>query len=214
MSSMADDVRERSFGQDREPSAVDRWGIWLSSRRIRSAAGPFEGKSVIDVGCGYHAAFARTLLPEVAGLTLLDVSVAPELRRVPKVNVIEGVLPQALAGIGDESVDVVICNSVLEHLWAPSDALGEFHRVLRPTGVCFLNVPSWRGKAFLEFSAFRLGLSPAEEMDDHKRYYDPRDLWPDLVRAGFRPHDIVCRRHKFTLNTFAICRKATGAGVT
>lgn len=170
-------------------------------------AGPFEGKAVIDVGCGYHAAFARTLLSEVGELTLLDVSLAPELRELPKVKVIEGALPQALTGVREESLDVVICNSVLEHLWAPLDALKEFHRVLRPAGVCFVNVPSWRGKGFLEFSAFRLGLSPVEEMDDHKCYYDPRDLWPNLVRAGFRPRDIVCRRHKFTLNTFAVCRK-------
>ena len=63
-------------------------------------------------------------------------------------------------------------------------------RILRPGGVCLVNVPSWRGKWFLELSAFRLGLSPADEMNDHKTYYDPRDLWPMLVRAGFRPQDI------------------------
>ena len=45
-------------------------------------------------------------------------------------------------------------------------------------------------------------------MDDHKRYYDPRDLWPLLVEAGFAPHAIRCRRHKFGLNTFAVCRVA------
>ena len=52
----------------------------------------------------------------------------------------------------------------------------------------------------------RLGVSPVEEMDDHKAYYNPRDLWPMLVRAGFRPSQIRCRRHKFGLNTYAICR--------
>lgn len=176
--------------------------------------GSFHGKSVVDAGCGYHAAFARTLLSEVRELTLVDVSLAPELRHLPKVNAIEGALPQALAGLRDETVDVVICNSVLEHLWTPSDALTEFHRILRPGGVCFVNVPSWRGKAFLELSAFRLGLSPVEEMNDHKCYYDPRDLWPGLVRAGFLPRDIVCRHHKFTLNTFAVCRKAVGGAAT
>lgn len=170
--------------------------------------GSFQGKAVVDAGCGYQAMFGRTVLPEVRQLTLVDVSLAPELRRLPKVNAIEGALPQALAGLREESTDVVICNSVLEHLWTPSDALAEFHRILRPGGVCFLNVPSWRGKTLLELSAFRLGLSPAEEMNDHKCYYDPRDLWPRLVRAGFLPSDIVCRRHKFTLNTFAVCRKA------
>ena len=47
-------------------------------------------------------------------------------------------------------------------------------------------------------------------MNDHKRYYDPRDLWPMLVEAGFVPSDIRCRRHKFGLNTFAVCRVPAG----
>ena len=64
--------------------------------------------------------------------------------------------------------------SVVEHLWEPDLSLRAFRRLLRPGGVCAINVPSWRGKRALEFSAFKLGLSPAEEMDDHKTYYDPQ----------------------------------------
>ena len=73
-----------------------------------------------------------------------------------------------------------------------------------------MNVPSWLGKPFLEFASFRLGVTnTAEEIDDHKAYYDPRDLWPMLVRAGFRPSRIRCFRHKFGLNTSAVCHVPT-----
>lgn len=84
--------------------------------------------------------------------------------------------------------------------------ISECRRLLAPGGVLLVNVPSWLGKRCLEFSAFRLGLSPAEEMDDHRTYYDPRDLWPLLRRNGFLPHNIRCYRHKWGLNTFAACR--------
>ena len=87
------------------------------------------------------------------------------------------------------------------------DLLQQIHRVLKPGGRALINVPSWRGKRFLEFSAFRLGLSPASEMDDHKTYYDVKDLWPLLVASGFRPSRIRCFSHKFGLNTFAVCDK-------
>jgi hypothetical protein len=70
--------------------------------------------------------------------------------------------------------------------------------------MCLVNVPSWRGKRYLEFSAFKLHLSPAEEVADHKTYYDPGDLRPLLLEAGFRPDDIECYTHKFGLNTFAV----------
>ena len=59
------------------------------------------------------------------------------------------------------------------------------------------------------YITFRLGLSPAEEMDDHKMYYDPKDLWPLMVKAGFMPHAIKCFKHKFGLNTFAVATVST-----
>jgi SAM-dependent methyltransferase len=162
---------------------------------------------VADLGCGYQAAFARTVLDEAAHVSLMDVSLAPDLKRHPNVTAIEGRLPEALIALPSASVDVLLCVSVLEHLWEPVRALVEFRRILAPGGVCLLNVPSWRGKWFLEFSAFRLGLSPSAEMDDHKMYYNTRDLWPLLVQAGFRPSGIRCFSHKFGLNTFAVCKE-------
>ena len=198
--------RDRAYGQDGGPTVVDRFGVWLSSRQLRRSVPSMAGRRVADVGCGYQATFARSVLEQVDRLFLLDIALTPDLKEHPKVTAVEGVLPDTLADIPDRSLDVVVCNSVLEHLWEPLVALKEFRRALAPGGTALINVPSWLGKSFLETSAFRLGLSPAEEMDDHKMYYDPRDLWPLLVRAGFAPHDVRCFRHKFGLNTFARCR--------
>jgi hypothetical protein len=49
--------------------------------------------------------------------------------------------------------------------------------------------------------------TPKVEIDDHKMYYDKRDLWPMLVRAGSKPSQIRLRSHKFGLNLFAAARK-------
>jgi SAM-dependent methyltransferase len=202
-------TRETAFGQQGQISAIDRLGVRLSARRIRRHVPSFEGTRIADVGCGYHATFARSVLDQVDHAVLLDLAVDRDLKRHPHAEVIEGPLPDTLAQLLTASLDVILCISVLEHLWEPQQALAEMHRIARPGGVCLVNVPSWWGKWFLELSAFRLGLSPADEMNDHKAYYDPRDLWPLLVRAGFRPQDIRLSRHKFGLNTFAACRKAT-----
>jgi SAM-dependent methyltransferase len=200
------DAPSSSFGEGYSLTPVDRFGIWLSARRLRHEVGTFAGKRVGDFGCGYDATFVRSVLGEVASAALVDVTLAPDLREHPKVTAVEGTLPEALAKFDDASLDVVMCTSVLEHLWEPQEALREFRRLLAPGGTCLLNVPTWLGKRALELSAFRLGLSPADSIDDHKAYYDPRDLWPMLVRAGFRPQRIRCFRHKFGLNTFASCR--------
>ncbi len=200
-------MRSEAYGQDRPPSLVDRFGVWLSSRAVRRHAS-FDGKRVADLGCGYQAALARQLLPRAKQMLLVDVQLAEDLAAHPKVQLGVGPLEEILPTIPTRSLDVVLCLSVLEHLSEPQETLDALHRILAPGGLALINVPSWRGKPWLEFSAFRLGFSPALEMDDHKRYYDPRDLWPMLVRAGFRPSEISCRRHKFGLNTFAACRAA------
>jgi SAM-dependent methyltransferase len=199
--------RDRAYGQDQSLTAVDRFGVWLSSLQINRHVPTFTGKRVADIGCGYEARFARTLLDRVEHLVLLDVALDPRLKENPRVTAIEGVIPGALSSIAGGGTDVLICNSVIEHLWDPVVALTEFHRMLAPGGVALVNVPSWRGKYFLELSAFRLGKSPADEMNDHKMYYDPRDLWPLIVKSGFLPRDIRCFHHKFGLNTFAVCAK-------
>lgn len=206
MGGAAGRVRDKSFGEGYHPTFIDRFGVWLSARQIQRYVPDFQGKRMGDFGCGYHAAFARTVLDQVAAATLADVSLAPDLLAHAKVTALNGPLPDILADLPSAGLDVILCISVLEHLWEPEKAIREFRRLLAPGGVCLLNVPSWRGKRFLEYSAFKLGLSPADEMNDHKNYYDVRDLWPLLVRGGFRPSDIRCFRHKFGMNTFAVCK--------
>jgi SAM-dependent methyltransferase len=197
----------QSYGQGYRLTPVERFGVWLSARQLRRYA-RFAGKRVGDFGCGYQASFARTVLDQASHVSLIDVSLADDLKRHPKIRAMEGRLPESLAAIPSESLDVVLCVSVLEHLWEPVRALLEFRRVLAPGGVCLLNVPSWRGKRFLELAVFRMGLGRSSGIDDHKMYYDVRDLWPLLVQAGFRPSDIHCFTHKFGLNTFAVCKPA------
>lgn len=44
--------------------------------------------------------------------------------------------------LADNSVDGVVCRSVLEHVERPGDALKEIFRVLKPGGLAFVQVPS------------------------------------------------------------------------
>lgn len=199
--------RREAFGQ-RGTSLVDRCGVWLSSRAIDRALPPRSGVRLLDLGCGYHAALLRALRSRLAEGVGVDVRVSDEARAVPGLVFREGGIEEHLPALPGGHFDAVALISVLEHLPEPLAALEQCHRVLAPRGVLLVNVPTWWGKGLLEFSAFRLGWSPSAEMDDHKMYYDKRDLWPLLVKAGFRPRDIRLRYHKLGLNLFAVVRSA------
>jgi 2-polyprenyl-3-methyl-5-hydroxy-6-metoxy-1,4-benzoquinol methylase len=199
-------IRNKSYGQDYQLSVLDRFGVWLSSRKIRSTVANMNGLSVADFGCGFNASFIRSILGNVKHAFVVDVALADDLKSHPRISAIEGKLPDALKSLGDRSIDLIVCNNVIEHLWSPLETLTEFHRLVAPDGCVFVNVPSWRGKWALELAAFRLGMAPASEMNDHKMYYDANDIWPLLVRAGFIPQHIRVGKHKFGFNTYAICR--------
>jgi SAM-dependent methyltransferase len=162
---------------------------------------------VLDLGCGFRAAQLVTLSPRLKHGTGVDFQLAPELASWPHFTFYEGTIEGTLPKLANRTFDAVLLISVLEHLRDPLLVISPVRDLLKPSGVLLINVPTWRGKAFLEFSAFRLGLSPKVEMDDHKMYYDKRDLWPLLVRAGFKPSLIKLRYHKFGLNLFAAARR-------
>ena len=199
-------VREHAYGAH-GLTLVDRLGVWLSQRAVRRHLRAARDLVLADLGCGHDARLLTALRPRLREGLGVDVTIGKEARAVPGLRFVEGRLEDVLPTLPDAGFDVVLLLSVLEHLGAPEAALAHCRRILRADGLLLANVPTWWGKAFLELSAFRLGTSPAEEMDDHKMYYDKRDLWPLLVRAGFRPSGIRLRYHKFGLNLFAVARR-------
>ena len=179
-------TRESAFGERRRLNSLDRLNTWVSGLAVRRGA-RLEGARFADFGCGYEARFAGSILDRVKSATLVDLAIAGDVKRDPKVTALEGPIEEVAKTIPDASFDTIVCLSVLEHLNHRQEALNEFRRMLAPGGRLLINVPSWVGKPVLELMAFRLGVSPREEIDDHRIYYNPRDLWPLLVDAGFLP---------------------------
>ena len=195
-----------SYGQEKL-TFVDRLGVWLSQRAISRELPNRSDLEVLELGCGYRATQLVALGPRLKRGVGIDFQLAPELASLEKLSFYAGTIEDSLLKLAAQTFDAVLLISVLEHLRDPLAVIESGRDLLKPAGVLLINVPTWRGKTFLEFSAFRLGLSPKVEMDDHKMYYDKRDLWPLLVRAGFKPSLVKLRYHKCGLNLFAVARQ-------
>ncbi len=115
-------------------------------RLLRDHLPPDRNASIVDLGCGHGALlyFAREAgYRRLAGIDRAASQVAAA-RRLGLDCVREGDAFDALAGMRDASVDVVVCFDMLEHL--DSDELlrlvDEIHRVLVPGGRCLVHVPN------------------------------------------------------------------------
>jgi SAM-dependent methyltransferase len=202
-------MRNTSFGQLQKLSIIDAFGRYLSERMILKNLKRLTGGTIVmlDIGCGYDARMLRKFSSLISSGVAVDVAVSEEIKSMGNMKVYERPIEEVLPNFEKDYFDVILINSVLEHLEDPLFVLKECKRILKLCGLLMINVPTWLGKYFLEKSAFVLKFSPATEMDDHKMYYDKRDLWPILVKSGFKPSSIRLRYHKFGLNLFSVCVK-------
>lgn len=194
--------REQSYLQHGS-SFVDRLRTRLVQREILKRLPKTDGLRVLDLGCGYHATYLKAIGNRLAQGVGVDFQVSEESRRHPRLSFVTSSVEDALPELPSNTFDAVLFISVLEHVWNPVECLSHCHRVLKSGGRLLVNVPTWYAKPVLEISAFKFGTSPACEMDDHKMYYSKRDLWPLLVRAGFKPSRIRMHYRKFCMILFS-----------
>jgi SAM-dependent methyltransferase len=88
--------------------------------------------------------------------------------------------------LGDESMDVVLCIHVLEHVSNDRQAIGELYRVLAPGGWALVSVPLRLNEPTYEDSTV---TKPSDRLrlfgeEDHVRFYG-LDLRDRLEAAGF-----------------------------
>jgi len=161
-----------------------------------------------------HFAPEQTLYKKFSSLENIDywpVDINPNMPGVRKAVDITNI------SFDDNSIDVIICNHVLEHIPDEEKALSELYRVLAQDGFAFLNVPIIR-ETTLENPAYNTPELRFKYygQDDHVRAYG-KDYPDRLRKAGFKVEIVeYCKnlqpeqvkRYGLTKNeTFYLCRK-------
>ncbi|MDT5295146.1 MAG: hypothetical protein QOJ76_2026 [Acidobacteriota bacterium] len=119
----------RRYPTPDDPDYLGSKGLSLALRKVIETE--LAGKSnldILDVGCGQKPfyPFFKAVARSYVGTD------------ITKDNpLVDRVCPVEALAVEDESADVVICLSVLEHVDDPAQAVRELHRVVRPDGVVF-----------------------------------------------------------------------------
>ncbi|MDJ0904992.1 MAG: class I SAM-dependent methyltransferase [Woeseiaceae bacterium] len=133
------------------PAADPHWG---AEHRDRKAAQIIECLELltdldlatldcVDIGCG-SGGISYHLAPAFRSVTGVD----PEpwqrwqefTDKRSNLSFVESSIESL--GIDDDSVDVVICNQVYEHVPSPTQLIAQIHRILKPGGVCYFAGPN------------------------------------------------------------------------
>lgn len=161
------------------PFFLPRRALW---RAMADVASQVHGR-LLDVGCGKKP--YRWLLKGVDEYIGLELD-TPDNRASKHADLY---YDGTAFPVGDSSMDAVLCNQVLEHVFNPEAFLSELHRVLRPGGVLILTVPF---------------LWPEHEQPFDCLRYSSFGLRNWLEKAGF----VVARQAKLIRGGGALCALA------
>lgn len=175
----------------------------VAATLARLVAGHGDAREFLDAGCGSGVVLRRVtpLVPRVAGVDLSRAMLA-------RCGAFHRDLVRATATrlpFEDASFDGVSGYSLLHHLRVPSEALREFHRVLRPGGFLYTDNDSSAAfhRRFGWWIAMRRAAKPkrarsAEDEDlervaehHHGTGLDAEALRADLLAAGFSRAEVV-----------------------
>jgi ubiquinone/menaquinone biosynthesis C-methylase UbiE len=131
MSQLAKRLQKKYFGKDTHPFRV-------FEQEVHSRLVP--GGTLVDVGCGRTAPVLQTFRGHAArliGIDLVEFEAGQDSLELYHADL--GHLP-----LPDQSVDVVMARSVMEHIQDPRSAYAEVCRVLKPGGAfVFLTANLW-----------------------------------------------------------------------
>lgn len=157
---------------------------------------------LLDIGCGWDARLLHSVEAYIDHGCGIDFK-APQIWTA-KIQTIEMTLDKVLP-FEKEIYDVVTMLAVIEHLEHHVKIVKEVHRVLKPGGALIVTVPSYRAKPVLEFLAYRMRIISADEIMDHKRYFEKTDLLELFKKTGFS--DCTHRYFQFGMNNFCLAEK-------
>jgi ubiquinone/menaquinone biosynthesis C-methylase UbiE len=115
--------------------------------RLEALVGPLAGRRVLDLGCGRHALWTRAYAARGADVLAIELDparCAEAVGRLAAAPPSAGRVLGVVRGDGErlplpaETVAVVHCAQVLEHVGSPAAFLAEVRRVLRPGGHAYL----------------------------------------------------------------------------
>ena len=128
-----------------KPYGVRKWSE-LIQNSIREQLRDIEHPTVVEVGCGKQCWLINQIRPQFPTMHIVGVDIDEASAQNPHIDKFY-CAPATSIPLADQTVDVVICWWVFEHLSDPDKSLSEIHRILKPGGHLYFCTPNKRNPA-------------------------------------------------------------------
>jgi SAM-dependent methyltransferase len=161
-----------------------RTAVWLQLLQMAQRPAPIDLR-VLDFGCGWGDFLAVAKAP---GVSVLGVDASETQRAFAAQHGVE--IVASLDDVDTETIDVAICNQVIEHIIDPREVLISLRRVMREGGIGFFSVPDFTrypwAKAQQKVDA-NVPLVKEVNPWEHVNYFDRSSFHRVLIESGFEP---------------------------
>lgn len=152
---------------------------------------PDSPTTVLDVGCGSGMMSRRMARMDHSVIGLDDPHARRDYAEAPNCRFLRGNLNKKLP-FAENSIPVIWCCDVLEHVVDPVKLMREFHRVLLPDGQLILVVPN-SGHLFYRIF-YALGKLPADlQVPGHLHFFSKASVLRLGKNTGFTLKDSLGR---------------------
>jgi 2-polyprenyl-6-hydroxyphenyl methylase / 3-demethylubiquinone-9 3-methyltransferase len=182
-----------------DPSGPQRALHVLNPVRLKfiNDRAPLNKKRALDVGCG-AGLLSEALAASGAEVTALDLS--KEVIEIAQLHLLESGLKvdyrlQSVESLADEqpqSVDIITCMEMLEHVPDPGSVISACHRLLKPGGSLFVSTLNRTSAAFalaIVGAEYVAGIVP-KGTHEYVKFIKPSELAACFREIGFELQDL------------------------
>jgi dolichol-phosphate mannosyltransferase len=190
------------WSNDMHYGMVDRWLRKVRFGAVLSYLKFQKEETVVDLGCGRQARLGWILRGRIGRYIGIDTEV-PQLL-MGNISLMRADLDKPVLGL-DGKADKVIGAAILEHLEKPEIFLKRCAKILKKGGVLVLTTPAPPMADLILKLLVVVRAIKADEVFDHKHYYDLEGLRKIADKAGLKT--VLAKKFLLGTNNLLIAKK-------
>lgn len=161
-----------------------------------------EKTNILDFGCGPESMFYKYITNENFKFNKY---VGFDLLARKEIDTSKKLISRDFDKVKDSRFHLLSMFAVLEHLDYPDFDFSFVTKLVLPGGYLLLTTPTKISKPVLEFLSYKLGIVSRREIEEHKHYFNIKEIVELFSKYGFQKVD--AKVFELGMNNYVLLKK-------